>query len=129
MQRLRGVRVLHVDDDDTSLDVARHFLEREGALCTSVGTAEEALASMRQSPPDAIVVDLMMPVRDGFWLVREVRRLPPERGGRCPAIALSANDSHEALEACFAAGFQLHVSKPLTPENLVQAVLAVMGWD
>ena len=63
-----------------------------------------------------------MPGKDGYWLIQQIRALPPERGGNTPAAALTAFTGLEHRESVLRAGFQLHVEKPLGLEALIGAV-------
>jgi CheY-like chemotaxis protein len=63
-----------------------------------------------------------MPEVDGYMLIRQVRALLPERGGLIPAIALTAYAGESNQKQALAAGFQLHISKPVEPEELVRAI-------
>lgn len=71
--------------------------------------------------------DIAMPDSDGFDLIRSVRALSPERGGRVPAIALTAYTRHQDVERVLAAGYQVHIGKPVEPEALARAVAALAG--
>jgi CheY-like chemotaxis protein len=125
--RLAGVTVVHVDDDEDTLALVRAILGGEGAAVQGYGDSEAALEGVRHHPPDVLVVDLAMPGKDGFWLLRQVRALP-EKKGLIPAVALTGVRPEAVLDECFAAGFQLYVPKPTNPEALVSAVAALTGW-
>nr|WP_251960387.1 ATP-binding protein [Nostoc commune] len=114
---LAGIRVLVVDDDDDSRDFIAFVLEQDGAFVMAVSSALEALQTLAELKPDVLVSDISMPDMDGYMLINEVRTWTPEQGGQIPAIALTAfarnNDQEKALKA----GFQMHLPKPLNPEN------------
>src|SRR2546426_10169894 len=120
--RLDGVRVLVVDDAPYVLQVVRDILTEDGARVTTVGSAEEGLAVLEGERPDVLLSDLAMPGRGGYWLIRQVRALPPERGGVTPAAALTAFTGPEHCASVLRAGFQLHVEKPFGLDALIQAV-------
>ena len=88
--RLDGLRVLVVDDDADALDLASAILIEAGAAVRVCSSAPEALEMLRQWAPDVLVADIEMPEEDGYSLIRKVRALDAERGGRTPAVALSA---------------------------------------
>jgi PAS domain S-box-containing protein len=119
---LKGTYLLVTDDDDDNRELLRVALEDAGAEVTAVCSAAEAMAAIAARPPDLLLSDIGMPGEDGYSLVRRLRALPPERGGRIPAIALTAHarplDRAEALMA----GFQEHVSKPIDPAELIVSV-------
>jgi CheY-like chemotaxis protein len=120
--RLDGVRVLVVDDTPYVRDVVREILTEDGAKVTAVGTAEEALAALQWERPDVLLSDLAMPGKGGYWLIGQVRALPPERGGVTPAAALTAFTGPAHRASVLRAGFQLHVEKPVGLEALIGAV-------
>jgi CheY-like chemotaxis protein len=120
--RLDGVRVLVVDDARAVRDVVTHILLQDGAKVTAVGSAEEALAALQGERPDVLLSDLAMPGKGGYWLIGQVRALPPERGGVTPAAALTAFSGPEHRASVLRAGFQLHVEKPIGLDALVDVV-------
>src|SRR5262249_38218757 len=124
---LNGVHVLVVDDDPETLDVLKFILERNQAKVTAAISVAEALFALEQSPADVLVSDLAMPKQDGYDLIRQVRSLPPERGGDIPAVALSAYTRDTDRQRALAAGFHLYLSKPIAPSELVAAVARIAG--
>ena len=114
--------VLVVDDDPQALEFARSTLEQYGASVMIASSVNEARERYTQQAPNVIVSDLRMPDGDGLDLIREVRMLDEQRGRRTPAAALTAlarsDDRHRAL----AAGYQVHVVKPIDPFELASAV-------
>jgi CheY-like chemotaxis protein len=77
--------------------------------------------------PDVLVSDIQLPGEDGYALLRRLRGLPPEVGGRVPALALSADSDGDDADRALAAGFQLHLCQPVQPSTLVGAVAALPG--
>jgi CheY-like chemotaxis protein len=122
---LHGCRLLVVDDRPDELTLFSTVLEAEGAHVTTAANALAALAILQNDPPDVLVSDIAMPQADGYELLRLVRRLPPETGGKTPAIAVTAHARIEDRERALAAGFQAYVSKPVDPTKLVETVAAV----
>ena len=125
--RLDGVRVLIADDAPDVRQAVAATLESAGAAVTAVGSAEAALVALRSERPDVLVSDLSMPGKGGYWLIGEVRALPPEHGGTTPAAALTALTGPAHRASVLGAGFQYHVEKPLGIRDLVGivAILAV----
>src|SRR2546427_13292265 len=119
---LHGVRVLVVDDMLDVRDVVTEILERGGAVVTAVGTAEEALEVLQRERPNVLLSDLSMPGKGGYWLIGQVRALPPERGGTTPAAALTAYTGPEHRASVLRAGFQYHVAKPVGMQELIGVV-------
>jgi CheY-like chemotaxis protein len=77
--------------------------------------------------PDLIVSDIGMPVLDGYHFIREVRKLPPESGGKTAAIALTAFARSEDRTRAIVAGYQAHIAKPLEPQELLVTVASLSG--
>jgi PAS domain S-box-containing protein len=123
---LSGIKVLAVDDDADARDLVVFLLENCGASVTAVSNAADALAVLTQSVPDLLLSDIGMPDTNGYLLLQKVRALPPQQGGLVPAIALTAYAGEIDYQQALAAGFQRHLSKPLDPQKLVQAILGVL---
>ena len=124
---LVGLRLLVVDDERDTLELVGEVLRGHGAevhFATSAAEALEKLASVR---PDIIVSDIGMPDADGYALIRRIRALPAEAGGRTPAVALTAYARGEDAQRAFAAGFQMHVTKPIEPQQLATVVANLGG--
>src|SRR5881397_1249734 len=125
--RLRGVRVLIVDDAPYVLTVVTAILEADGAVVTAVDSADAALEILQRERPNVLLSDLSMPGKGGYWLIGQVRALPPERGGATPAAALTAYTGPEHRASVLRAGFQYHVEMPVGFLELtgVVAILAL----
>ncbi len=123
---LRGLRVLVVDDDPFIREVLTVMLRLSGAKVIVVGSAEEALATLVRCRPDVLVSDIRMPGEDGYCLLRKVRDLAPAEGGATPAIAITAFGQKEDQARALAAGFQLHLTKPLDPGQLAGAIKSLV---
>ena len=124
---LSGVSVMIVDDERDARDVLVAILELQGAKVIAASSAAEAVERLTKngSIPDVLVSDIGMPAEDGFDLISKVRAMGPERGGKIPAIALTAYARDEDRARVLAAGFQRHVAKPVEPSNLAQAVASL----
>jgi signal transduction histidine kinase len=125
--RLDGIRLLIVDDDEDSRDLIGLTLAGQGAAVSSAASAGEALRLLAEHPPDVLLSDIGMPDVNGYSLIRRVRSLPGDRGGRTPAIALTAYSGAEDGARAFAAGFQAHVTKPVDPDRLAAIVANLAG--
>lgn len=126
--RLAGVRVLLVDDSRTTLGAIAAALEHFGATVTAVDTAHRALEVLEGTRPDVLISDLEMPGRGGYWLIGQVRALPPERGGATPAAALTGLTGPQHRAAALRAGFQHHLEKPVALPTLV-SVTATLALE
>jgi signal transduction histidine kinase/DNA-binding response OmpR family regulator len=121
-QRLRGLRVMVVDDEEDARDVIGEILRRGGAEVTTAATAREGLRLLTSVRPDVVVSDIAMPDEDGYAFIRCVRQLSAEDGGSTPAVALTAYAREEDRARSIAAGFQAHLAKPVEPGDMVNAV-------
>ncbi|MEA5569187.1 ATP-binding protein [Anabaena sp. UHCC 0399] len=119
---LAGVKVLVVDDDHDSRDFLAFVLQEGGAEVKLVTSASEALQTLAESHLDVLVSDISMPDMDGYMLIRQVRSWVREQNGQIPAIALTAFARQYDQEQAFAAGYQIHLAKPVNAEELVAAV-------
>ncbi len=124
---LQGIKILVVDDDLDSRDFICFVLEEEGAEVISVSSAMEALQSLPESKADVLLSDIGMPEMDGYMLIRQVRTWTSEQGGKTPAIALTAYAGEYNQQQAISAGFQMHVTKPTEPTQLVAAVARLAG--
>ncbi len=122
---LAGISVLVVDDDPALLQFVGLMLEQRRAQVYCAGSAAEALEALERYAPDVLVSDIGMPETDGYELMRRIRALPPQRGGAVAAVALTAYARPEDARDALAAGFQRHLTKPVDPEALTAAVLAL----
>ncbi|HKT71492.1 MAG TPA: ATP-binding protein [Steroidobacteraceae bacterium] len=122
---LSGLRVLVVDDEPDTLDLLRRVLGDSRAQVAAAPSVEAALATLGGFEPHVLISDVSMPGRDGYELIRAVRAsMGPER---LPAAALTAYSRPEDAERAREAGFQLHLSKPLEPEQLITVVARLAG--
>ncbi|MEH1853280.1 MAG: response regulator [Nostoc sp.] len=122
---LTGIRVLTVDDDPDARELLTVLLIEYGATVLTVTSAAEVLANLESFQPDVLVSDIGMAGVDGYSLIQQIRTLTPKKGGEIPAIALTAYARVDDYERAITSGYQRHVTKPLDPEELVQAVVAL----
>ena len=124
---LRETRVLVVDDQPDARELVGVILERYGADVILASSAEEAFIAFARRNPDVVVTDIEMPLEDGYALIRRIRALPPEAGGKVPAAALTAYASAGDRMKVLAAGFNMHVAKPVQPAELAMIVASLAG--
>jgi signal transduction histidine kinase/ActR/RegA family two-component response regulator len=122
MPVLTGVSVLVVDDEPDALEVMAAALEACGASVVSASSARDALDVLEQSNVDLILSDIAMPGQDGCELIRTIRALPSLRLATIPAAAVTAHARDDERERALAAGFHMHLSKPVHPAALARAV-------
>jgi len=126
--RLAGMRILVVDDEPDCASLTGYLLSQWGAEVKTVISAAEALDIFERHEewrPDILISDIQMPGIDGYALMRKVRKMDPERGGKIPAIALTAYTRAEDRIRALAAGFQIHVAKPFEPAELLTVVESI----
>ena len=124
---LGGVKVLVLDDEPDARALVKRLLEDRGALVRVAGTVEDTLRLIGEEKPDVLVSDIGMPGEDGYSLIRQVRALGAARGGDVPAVALTAYARAEDRMKAILAGFQMHVSKPVEPAELLTMVASLAG--
>jgi PAS domain S-box-containing protein len=124
---LRDLLILVVDDDAAGLELAALILVNAGAEVRTARSAADAMAELEGWSPDVLVTDLAMPDEDGFSLLQRARRMTARRGRRLPALALTAYGRSEDRIRVLAAGFSLHLAKPVNPAELVLCVASLGG--
>lgn len=122
---LAGVHVLVVEDDDDARMLVVKVLESQGAFVKAVSSASEALEILGRDRVDVILSDIEMPGTDGYQFIRELRLRPFQQGGAVPAVALTAYARTEDRLRALRAGFQLHLSKPVQPSELVTVIASM----
>ena len=126
---LDGLRVLLVDDEAEAREILSTVITRTGAEVKTCKSAGEALSKLVEWKPDVILSDIAMPDEDGYSFINKVRSLPREKGGETPAAALTAYardvDRHQAL----AAGYQMHIAKPIGAGQLITMIARLAGRD
>jgi CheY-like chemotaxis protein len=125
-KELYGLKILVVDDDQDTRDLLEWVLRRVGAEVVAVPSAQAAMEALERDLPHILVSDIAMPEEDGLSLMRRIRALPRERGGRVPAVALTAHSMVQDRLQSLRAGFQSHVPKPVVPEELVEVVTSIV---
>jgi PAS domain S-box-containing protein len=119
---LKGLRVLIVDDEADARELFTTMLRRSGADVRAAGSAGEALDYLESWKPSVMVADIGMEGEDGYVLISKVRSLPKEKGGLTPALALTAYARTEDRLRALAAGYQIHLAKPVDRAELAAVV-------
>ena len=122
---LGGVRVLVVEDEMEARESMRLLLQRLGAEVAEAGSARQALETLDRSSFDVLISDIAMPGEDGYALLRAIRAKAPERGGRVPAVAVTAGTRPDDRRRALAEGFQAYLPKPVDMLELVRQVSAL----
>lgn len=123
---LRGIHVLLAGDDTERLELFTSVLEYWGALVTGCNSAKSALHAMERLRPNVLVVDIEQIESEGEGLIRLVRALPEDAGGRIPAIAVVVIAREEEIQRLKAAGFDAHLTKPVPAVELGRAILRLL---
>ena len=125
LERLDGLHVLVVEDNADGLEVMSLMIEQAGAKVTGAASVREAFEALESLQPDALVSDIGLPDEDGYGLIKRLRAREAERGGFLPAVAMTGFARTEDRARILAAGFQIHVPKPINPAELTAAIAAV----
>ncbi len=123
---LAGLRLLVVEDEESGREMLTRLLELYGAEVVAAASASEALEALERGVPDVLLSDVGMPGESGYDLLRRVRALPADRGGRVPALAFTAYSSSQDRLNSLDAGFQAHLGKPVEPARLVAMIAALV---
>ena len=120
-------RILIVEDKATSRELLRTVLEQQGYVVDEATDGEEALRKIQELTPDLVLMDLQMPARDGYDVVREVRKHP--RLQTIPIVAVTASAMQGDREKALAAGFTAYITKPVSLVQLRREVNLLLGVD
>jgi signal transduction histidine kinase/CheY-like chemotaxis protein len=127
---LEGLQILVVDDEADALELLSTILQNNGAEVIAVASVKQALTIIETATdrsPDVLVSDIGMPDEDGYSLIRKLRQLEAQRGGKLPAIALTAYAASDDRRQALLAGFQMHLTKPVDAAELVAVVASLTG--
>ena len=126
LQSLNGMRVLLAEDNELNMEIAQFFLENAGAVVTPVWNGQEALETFQESDDDtydAILMDIMMPVLDGYQATQAIRSLPRPDAKKIPILAMTANAFAEDRKRAMQVGMNEHMAKPIQAEVLVDTLM------
>lgn len=124
-----GIRVLLVEDNDDSREMLAVLFAQFNLQITAVASVAEAVKAIEQAKPDILISDIGMPEEDGYDLIRKVRALPAEQGGKIPAIALTGYASLQDRDLALKAGYQEHLSKPVDVDELFELVKNILDKE
>jgi PAS domain S-box-containing protein len=116
LEAIRGARVLLVEDNEINQEVANELLGQAGLIVTIANNGQEGVETAMQSEFDCILMDIQMPVMDGYTASRTLRK--DERFNSLPILAMTANAMKGDRERCIDAGMNDHISKPINPKEL-----------
>jgi signal transduction histidine kinase/CheY-like chemotaxis protein len=123
--RLDKIKVLLVDDEPNANEAVQALLDSCGAEVRVAGSAEQALQMLDVWRPDVLISDIAMPEEDGYVLIKKIRARSARQSGDIPAAALTAYAKIEDRVSILAAGFQMYLSKPADPSELIAVVASL----
>lgn len=122
---IQGMRILLVEDNELNHDIAETILREEGAEITSVFDGKEAVEAVRNHAPgtfDVVLMDVMMPVMDGYEATKQIRQMERPDTAALPIVAMTANAFAEDIQKSFEAGMDAHITKPLDIPKMIQMI-------
>jgi PAS domain S-box-containing protein len=122
---LNQSRILVVEDDADTRELLKTVLEKCGAVVRTAASARQALEEIAAAPPDVLVSDIGMAGENGYELIKRVRSLNADKGGRVPAVALTAYAAPADRRRALLAGFQTHLAKPVEPDELLAVIASL----
>jgi CheY-like chemotaxis protein len=123
---LDKLTIVVVEDHDDARALIGSFLRQEGANVISASDGVEGLEAIKNHHPDLVLSDLVMPRRDGFELLNDIRSLENREQKRVPVIAMTALVRSPERRSTRSPGFETHLSKPFSPKQLLEAILSVV---
>lgn len=126
---LAGAQVLVVEDNEINLEIAEALLQDAGAIATSAKNGQEAVREFSQAPEgfyDLILMDIQMPIMDGYSATQAIRALQRSDAGTVPIIAMTANSFHEDVQKCLESGMNAHIAKPFVMRDIINSYAEVL---
>ncbi len=125
IQKLRGIKVLLVEDNEMNQELAADLLERNGLQVKIANHGAEGVQMLKREDFDIVLMDIQMPVMDGYEATKHIR--VDEAYKDVPIIAMSANVMHEDIEKAYASGMNDHIGKPINPEDMFRTMAKWYG--
>lgn len=122
---LQDMLILLVEDNEINQFVATRLLEKDGAVVTIAKNGAEAVKEIKQGTPhyDVVLMDIQMPVMDGYEAVHQIRALPTEYAQHLPIFAMTASSFKSDIDKAYTSGMNGHISKPINPQILIDTIL------
>ena len=130
MPDLQGKRILLVEDNELNREITREILASEGIVVSEAVNGAQAVERMRQAAPgdfDAVLMDIQMPVMDGYEATRQIRKLPDPHLAGIPIIAMTANAFDEDKRRAQEAGMNAHIAKPVNAKTILTVLARHIG--
>ena len=129
---IRGLNILLVEDNELNMEIAEFMLQNEGAYVTKAWNGQEAVEIFEKSRPDefdVILMDIMMPVMNGYEATKMIRSLNRDDAKKIPIIAMTANAFTEDRIRAKEAGMDEHLSKPIVIDEVTKTILRYVHFD
>lgn len=120
---LKGLSIMLIDDEADVRDAVSQLLTQFGVEVTALASGADVAQTLADKRPDLMLIDIGMPVEDGYSLIRRIRKLPRHSGGDVPAISLTAHAREEDRARALQAGFQQHLPKPIDVARLTRTIV------
>ena len=127
---IKGLHILLAEDNELNMEIAEFVLQNEGADVTKAWNGQEAVELFRNSKPgefNVILMDIMMPVMNGYEATKMIRSLDREDAKKMPIIAMTANAFTEDRIRAKEAGMDEHLSKPIVIDEVIKTILKAIG--
>lgn len=129
-ERIEGIKVLLVDDNELNLEVAKELLEEEGCIVTTAYNGKEAVELFSNNPFgsfDVIIMDIMMPIMDGYEATKSIRQLKSVDATNIPIIAMTANAFSDDVKKSYEVGMDAHISKPVDISTIMNTIHQILN--
>ena len=120
---LSGLKILVAEDNELSQKIANYILQKQGAVVDAALNGEQAIECMQNNHYDVIIMDIHMPVMDGYEATEYIRNTMKNN---IPIIGLTASNWEEEYEQCFNKGMNACIVKPFDPDNMCKSILSVI---
>lgn len=128
-KRLGGFKILIVDDASDARELVSFILVKHGASVITASTVSEAFEKLASFTPDLVISDIEMPGEDGFSLIKKLKDFNRQQKLKIPAIALTAHARQSERLKVLSAGYQMHLIKPVEPEELLAVITNFANWN
>ena len=130
MADFSGKRILLVEDNELNREIAQEILTETGFMVETAPDGTDAVTMMKEAPEnyyDAVLMDVQMPIMDGYEATRTIRALPRDDVKSLPIIAMTANAMDEDKEAALKNGMNAHLAKPINMDLFIEILGKYLG--
>ena len=122
--KIKGAKILVVDDEPELTEIVKDFLEGSGYMVMTENSSDKAIATAKSFRPDLILLDIMMPIKDGYVICKEIKKDPALQN--VPVIFLTGKEALEDKQKSYQVGGDLYIKKPFSCESLLGIVKMVL---